>query len=125
MAEHDSLAAGRWFEFSFADQMANVGSEFSRSLRAFKAGNVLRFDAACNRFLELLTLTLSDPKRTPSQLREVCRLKEHSLSYFFDAEHFPLSEAEGLDRYFVYFSVLSRSSTRSNSGKISASLPWG
>jgi hypothetical protein len=31
-----SLAEGRWFTFSFEEQMGNIGSEIGRTINAFK-----------------------------------------------------------------------------------------
>jgi hypothetical protein len=30
---HKELAAGRWLEFSFMEQMANIGSEVERAIK--------------------------------------------------------------------------------------------
>ncbi len=38
MMQHATLENGRWAEMSFPQQMANIGSETSRVLKAFQAG---------------------------------------------------------------------------------------
>ena len=32
--QHQSLAEGRWFTLSLAEQLANIGSEVSRAIRS-------------------------------------------------------------------------------------------
>lgn len=82
---HTELAAGRWNTFSFFMQMANVGTEVGR---AIKSRNKLNDDSrlAAERALELLDLTLEDPKNhTSSRLKELWRLREVMAdSLFFD-----------------------------------------
>jgi hypothetical protein len=59
---HKDLAQGRWFTFSIDEQLANVGSEFSRASAAWQSGNMARFEKAFDRMLDLLDLTISDPR---------------------------------------------------------------
>ena len=57
--------------------MGNVGSEFERAANAFQRGDHERFEKAFERMLELLDLTVEDPKwRTACRLRELLRLRE-------------------------------------------------
>jgi hypothetical protein len=46
MTGHAGLAAGRWAALSLAEQLANVGSEVDRTIRAWEAGRGDRFDRA-------------------------------------------------------------------------------
>jgi hypothetical protein len=48
---HASLAAGRWTELSVVEQLANVGSEVERAIRAHDAGRIDRRDHALARAL--------------------------------------------------------------------------
>lgn len=41
---HKEMAAERWAEMPLAEQMGNIGSEVSRSLKAKKIGNQKRFE---------------------------------------------------------------------------------
>lgn len=66
---------GRWHTLSIAAQLGNIGSEISRA-RLAEGRSAERFDAACARALELIDLTLYDPrwlKRRPElgRVREV------------------------------------------------------
>lgn len=46
MTSHAGLAAGRWTTLTLAEQLANVGSEVDRAIRAWEARRSDRFDQA-------------------------------------------------------------------------------
>ena len=58
---HRDLAAGGWGRFSLAEQLANVGSEVGRMLR-WRGRDERLMTGAFDRALELLDLTLADPR---------------------------------------------------------------
>lgn len=58
---HAELANGRWFTLTFAEQMANIGSEVHR-LISWRNRDEIRFNSTFDRALELIDLTLSDPR---------------------------------------------------------------
>ena len=100
-----SLAAGRWFEFSLAEQMANIGSEVSRAIRA--RGDEKRFQGAVTRALELFHLTISDP-RWRGRLKELTRIRELFCAAVLGSHEYQTT-LEDLDRYFYYFAYAARS----------------
>ena len=103
---HKELAAGRWYELSLTEQLANIGAEVGRAGKWFQK-NEKHFREAFERAIELFDLTLSDPKRTYSQLRELGRVKE----VFCDAAEGGgryKSSFEDLDKYFLPFALKSR-----------------
>jgi hypothetical protein len=105
---HKELAGGRWFEFSIFAQLGNVGSESERTARAFERGDRDRFENAFERMLELLDLTVEDPKwRTTCRLRELLRLREEVCDVFHGNEIFGTS-IETLKKYFLYFGIAAR-----------------
>lgn len=105
---HKDLAGGRWFSFTVSQQLGNVGSEFERAARAFERGDSVRFENAFGRMLELLDLTVEDPKwRTPCRLRELLRLREEVCDFFHGNEIFGTS-IETLKKYFLYFGIAAR-----------------
>jgi hypothetical protein len=105
---HKDLAEGRWFRFSICEQLGNVGSEFERAARAFQRGDQDRFENAFERMLELLDLTIEDPKwKTPCRLRELLRLREEVCDVFHGNEIFGTS-IETLKKYFLYFGIAAR-----------------
>ena len=104
--EHKKLAAGRWKQLSFAEQMANIGSEVSRALNWKKKGNVEYCQKAANRVLELLSLTI-DNLAIPSYYKEITRVKESIVDYFYGKNQFASSEILWR-KYFDHFVYASR-----------------
>lgn len=105
---HKSLGDGRWFTFSIYEQLGNVGSEFERAARAFEKGDHDRFEKAFERMLELLDLTIEDPKwRTHCRLRELLRVREEVCDVFHGGEIYGTS-IETLKKYFLYFAIAAR-----------------
>lgn len=102
---HPGLADGRWQTFSLAEQLANVGSEVGRLRRA--AGRDEGLAArAFERALELLDLTLADP-RWRGRLREIARARELLCDATLGGGDYGTT-LEDLDRYFLTFAMLAR-----------------
>ena len=80
-SQHPELAAGRWRSFSLVEQLANVGSEVERALAWAAKGNADYSRLALERGLELLDLTIADPRHR-RRLKELTRLREVLLDYF-------------------------------------------
>lgn len=103
-------AARRWGTFTLMEQLAHVGSEVERAIRAHEKANGARFDAALARALELFDLTAADARWRGPRRREILRAREEFCRLFFD-ENVPLDSARGLRRYFLQFAVAARSRT--------------
>ncbi|MBU0899196.1 hypothetical protein KKB54_00020 [bacterium] len=104
--QHKNLADGRWFELSFPVQMANIGSEVNRAINWKNKNNPEYSRQAFERVLELLHLTISDPKNK-KRLRELTRLYEILADYFaFDNEYG--STDQSWQNYFLAFNYLAR-----------------
>ena len=88
---HPSLAAGRWQTFSLMEQLANVGSEVERALNWREKGNMEYSRLALERALELLGLTIGDPRHR-SRLKEMTRLREALLDFFLGDNEFRSTE---------------------------------
>jgi hypothetical protein len=105
---HHDLAAGRWFTFSLAAQLANVGSEYERALRWKQQGDKDRFEHAFARLLELLDLTIADSRWKNHRLKELTRLREVICDELYnDVPEFV--HPSNLRQYFLYFGILARS----------------
>ena len=105
-ALHPSLAAGRWYEFTLVEQLAHVGSEVERALRWRSKGNKELSARALDRGLELLALTISDPKHR-GRLRELTRLREVLLDDFHGENRYGSTDASW-HRYFHPFALAAR-----------------
>ena len=105
---HGDLAAGRWRELTLAEQLGNVGSEFGRAVR-WSARNPALAEAACHRTLELLDLTLDDPRHRASvaRLREIARTRELVADFLAGGNRYD-STAPSLQKYFDAFAVAAR-----------------
>jgi hypothetical protein len=79
--EHKSLAAGRWYTFSLCEQMANIGSEVERAISWGHKGNSDYRQRAFYRALELIGLTIGDPKNR-KRLKEILRVREMLADFF-------------------------------------------
>ncbi len=102
-AQHQELASGRWQTFSLVVQLANVGSEVERALAWQAKGNVEYRDRALERGLELLGLTIADPRHR-HRLKELTRLRELLLDYFWGENEYG-SDEQSWRRYFGAFGM--------------------
>jgi hypothetical protein len=104
--QHKELAAGRWFEFSLVEQLANTGSEVERALNWQERGNSAYCLRAVERALELLDLTIADARNRP-RLRELTRVREALVDFFYADNQF--GSSPGLWRtYFRAFAFAAR-----------------
>lgn len=83
---------------ALVEQLANVGSEVERALGWATKGNREYGRQALERGLELLDLTIADPKHR-HRLKELTRLREVLLDYFLGENQFG-STASSWRSYF-------------------------
>ena len=89
------------------EQLGNAGADVGRAIRAKAAGNEVRFDAALERALELLDLTLADPRWPPHRLREIARARE-VVCDFLVGDNAYRSTAESLEAWFMAYGLAAR-----------------
>ena len=104
--QHKSLAAGRWSELPFLEQMAHVGGEVERALNWRAKKNTSYCLQAAERALELMDLLLDAVKDGP-RLKELARAREVLVDHFFGTNQY-LFTAESLRKYFLCFSYAAR-----------------
>jgi len=104
--QHKSLSKGRWFKFSFIEQMANIGSEVERAILWKKKGDKDYMLRAVERALELLYLTIED-KKNLQHLKELTRLRELLIDFFYFRNEYNSSE-EFWHKYFYPFYYIFR-----------------
>jgi hypothetical protein len=107
MTIHAGLASGRWGTLTLAEQLGNAGADVGRAIRARDEGDHGRFGAAVDRALELLDLTLADPRWSGPRRREIARTRE-VVCDFLVGDNLYGSTPELLDGYFLAFAVAAR-----------------
>lgn len=115
-------AATRWRTLTLMEQLANVGSEVERAIRAHESGNESRRSMALARALELFDLTAADDRWRGPRRREILRAREEFCRLFF-ADHVPRGSARGLRRYFLAFAVAARNGAARVNGDAPAAQP--
>ncbi|MDQ3698867.1 MAG: hypothetical protein M3373_12730 [Gemmatimonadota bacterium] len=103
---HTGLAAGRWKSLTLIEQLANVGSEVDRAIKAHEAGRPDRRDAAVDRGLELFDLTAADGRWRGARRREVLRAREEFCALFWGDDR--PGAAASLSKYFLHFALAAR-----------------
>lgn len=104
--QHKELAEGRWQSLSLISQLGNVGSEVERALKWKEKGNAEYSRLAFERALELIDLTIADPKNS-KRLKEIVRMREMLVDYFF-ADNEYHSTPQSWHNYFLAFAVAAR-----------------
>lgn len=104
--QHKEMAEGGWAKLTFFEQMANTGSEVIRAVKWREKGRADYASAASDRALELLWLTIDDP-RNRHRLRELCRLYE-SLADYLLGDNVYSADPKRLTNYFLAFNYAAR-----------------
>ena len=104
--QHQELASGRWQKLSFAEQMANVGSEVGRALSWRAKNNQAYSRLAFERALELLDLTINSASGFP-KLKELLRIREALADYFVFSNIYGATE-QFWQEYFLAFNYAAR-----------------
>lgn len=106
IVQHKDLSQERWSEMTLCEQMANIGSEVGRALNWKKKNNEEYAQKALLRALELLSLTIGSVNTLP-RYKELTRLKEAILDYFYGDNEFSSTE-ELWRKYFDHFNYAAR-----------------
>lgn len=106
MADRRGIAAP-WGTLTLLEQMAHIGSEVERSIRAHESGRKERLEKALDRALELFDLTATDERWRGPRRREILRAREEVCRLFFDDDVWTGS-CRGLRDYFLSFAVAAR-----------------
>lgn len=72
---HKNLDLNRWAKAGISYQMANIGSEISRTYNWQRKGRMEQADISFDRALELIDITVSVTKSS-ARLREILRMRE-------------------------------------------------
>lgn len=105
--QNGQLANGRWFQLTLVEQMANIGSEVIRAISWKQKGDSLYSRLAFERALELLDLTIADPRHKKSRLKEICRVREVLCDYFVGDNEYKSTDKQW-EKYFYAFNWAAR-----------------
>src|SRR5258708_28535037 len=98
---HKDLASGRWFQLSLCEQMANVGMEVERTIEWKEKGNNPYSSEAFERAIELLYLTIQDPKHARRR-RELLRVKETLCDFFMGPNEYGSTNESWQDYFYAF-----------------------
>ncbi len=102
MIIHKDLTLNRWTRFSLFEQLANVGSDIERTIK-WKRENEPNYSRnAFYRALELLDLTIADPKNSGPRLKEILRVREALVDHFVYDNEYQTTD-EFWQKYFFDF----------------------
>ncbi len=101
------ISLERWKKLSFAEQMANIGADVARAIRAQEMGDKHRMDNAIIRTMQQFDLSIKAHEGSPAKLNELF----HSRGLFCDLiseNSINKNDAKSLDKYFLEFNFLAR-----------------
>ena len=96
----------RWNTFFIHFQMAQIGAEVGRVASWKKKGHEKMMLNAMYRAIELLDMTIRDPKNV-SSLKEILRVKEVLVDFAIGDNRYR-STADDWEKYFFYFTIAAR-----------------
>lgn len=108
LIHHKHLTLEKWSRLSLAEQMANIGSEVSRTIIWKNKNNREYSELAFERALELIDITKQDPKNH-NRLKELCRVREVLNDWNLENQY--QSSDESWQNYFNFFNYLARKNT--------------
>ncbi len=98
---HKDLSQEKWDKMTFAQQMANIGSEVERTIKWKNKNRAERSQQAFFRALELMDFTIGDKKNLHG-LGELCRVREVLVDYFFGENEYKSTDM-AWQKYFRAF----------------------
>lgn len=102
MMIHKNLTLERWQSLTLFEQLANVGCDVDRVIRWRDRGNEENSTASLYRALELLDLTVADPKNRGAKRRELLRVREGLVDYFLYDNEYGSSDASWHNYFFAF-----------------------
>lgn len=98
----------RWNKLSLIEQMANIGSEVSRTIN-WKQKNQKDAQASFYRALELIELTVKDSKNI-TRVKEINRVKEMLVDWYLGNPSYHSTDQDW-QKYFLQFNLAARINT--------------
>lgn len=110
MMLHKGLTHERWFKLSLFEQLANVGMEIERAIKWEKKPGQKYNISAFERAVELLNLTIQDPKNWGARCRELLRARELLIDHFVCDNEYKTTPESWQDYFypFAYAAAIQR-----------------
>ncbi|MFI4919714.1 MAG: hypothetical protein ACHP65_09185 [Legionellales bacterium] len=99
---HQGITSEYWSKFTLMEQLANIGMDVSRTIRWKNKGKHDDSQAAFARAMELLNLSIADPKNQNHRLKELLIVREALMDYFMGNNEYKSTD-EAWENYFIYF----------------------
>lgn len=106
MKHHKDLTPERWFQFSILEQLGNVGSDVERAIRWRNKGDLESSHCALECALELLDLTIEDPKNQSERQLELTLVRKFLIDFFRGNNQYAFTD-EYWQNYFDFFALAS------------------
>ncbi len=110
---HQNSANGRWYKFSLAEQLGNVGSEVERIINWQAKGNKEYAEQAFFRAIELLDLTKNDPRWRGPRRKEIGRTKEFLCEAYYGIDTHKM-DLNYFKKYFMDYAIVARRTALQN-----------
>ena len=101
LKHHVGLTPEYWFKKSLFFQLANVGADIDRTIN-WRDKNAEYSKAAFERVLELLSLTILDPKHKRSTRKELVRTREYLIDHFCFDNTYNTTDESWHDYFFQF-----------------------
>jgi hypothetical protein len=102
MKIHTDLTPAHWFTFSLFMQLANVGCDIERAIQWKLQGHDEYYKKAFERAMELLDLTILDPKNRGPRLKELTRTREALKDHFIFDNEYGTTDEEWQQYFFAF-----------------------
>lgn len=100
------MSEEKWHEKSLAWQLGNIGSEIVRAINREQKGDMIGWQKAIERALELLDYTLSD-QNNAGRLKEASRLREVLAGIYAGSKYYEV-DLPAIQKYLLPFAFLAR-----------------
>jgi hypothetical protein len=101
------MIQSKWYEFTLAEQLGNVGSEVERIMRWREKNNEEYAQQAFFRAIELLDLSKNDPRWRGARRKEIGRSKEFLCEAFYGIDTHKM-DLEYFKKYFMQYAIAAR-----------------
>jgi len=97
----------RWRVMSLPEQLGNIGSEVERTFSWKRKGRMDFAERAFDRSLDLMDLTIADPRWAGGTRKELCRVREFLCDMVLGNNEYGMTE-QFFSEYFLAFAVAAR-----------------